>query len=73
MAPRHRFVDRDAFARFAGIGVGCQRFQATQVLNIEVGPDYTGDTLDSQPGSGDSVGLEADGLGGDTGGERRLG
>lgn len=36
----NRFVDRDAFARFAGIGIGCQRFQAPQPLDIRVGPDY---------------------------------
>jgi hypothetical protein len=35
----HRFVDRDAFARFSGIGIGCQRLQATQTLNIIIGPD----------------------------------
>ena len=61
MAPLHRFVDRDAFARFAGIGVGCQRFQATQVLDIQVGPDCTS--------AGDSAGLEADESGDDMGGE----
>jgi hypothetical protein len=30
----NRFVDRDAFARFAGIGIGCQRFQALRPLDI---------------------------------------
>jgi hypothetical protein len=34
-----RFVDRDAFARFSGIGIGCQQLQATRVLEIIVGPD----------------------------------
>ena len=34
-----RFVDRDAFARFSGIGVGCQQLQATCVHEIIVGPD----------------------------------
>ena len=52
MAPSHRFVDRDAFARFAGIGIGCQRFQATRVLDIQVGPDC-------MLGSGGSVGSGA--------------
>ena len=33
------FVDRDAFARFAGIGIGCQRLQASHVLEIIIGPD----------------------------------
>lgn len=47
-----RFVDRDAFARFAGIGIGCQRFQASQVLNIQVGPDHT---FDPQSNSGEPV------------------
>jgi len=27
------------FARFAGIGIGCQRYQASNVLEISVGPD----------------------------------
>jgi hypothetical protein len=35
----HRFVDRDAFARFSGIGIGCQQLQATQILEVVVGPD----------------------------------
>ena len=34
-----RFVNRDAFARFAGIGIGCQRLQASNVLEISIGPD----------------------------------
>lgn len=34
-----RFADRDAFARFSGIGVGCQRLQATRVPEIIIGPD----------------------------------
>ena len=55
MAPLHRFVDRDAFARFAGIGVGCQRFQATQTLKVFIGPDYTADTLGLQSGGGNLV------------------
>ena len=54
MTPWHRFVDRDAFARFAGIGIGCQRHQAVQVLNIHVGPDYNPSGL--QPGGGDESG-----------------
>ena len=37
--PSYRFVDRDAFARFVGIGVGCQRLQATRILEIVIGPD----------------------------------
>ena len=48
-------MDRDAFARFAGIGIGCQRFQAARVLDIQVGLD-----CDLPTGVG-SVGLEADG------------
>jgi hypothetical protein len=44
----NRFVDRDAFARFAGIGIGCQRFQALQPLNIQVGPDYVASPLSPQ-------------------------
>ena len=65
MAPLHRFVDRDAFARFAGIRTGCQHFQATHILNIQVGPDYTADTFDSQFSGGDpaELNLEADGSG----------
>ena len=35
----HRFVDCDTFARFAGIGIGCQWLQASNVLEISVGPD----------------------------------
>jgi len=35
----YRFADRDAFARFSGIGIGCQRLQATRVLEVVVGPD----------------------------------
>ena len=35
----YRFVNRDAFARFSGIGIGCQRFQATRSLEITVGAD----------------------------------
>jgi hypothetical protein len=34
-----RFADRDAFARFSGIGIGCQRLQATHALEITIGPD----------------------------------
>lgn len=51
----HRFVDRDAFARFSGIGIGCQHPQANQILNIQVGPDFTPSAPDSQPGGGDSA------------------
>ena len=36
---RARFVDRDAFARFSGIGIGCQRLQAAHVPEIIIGPD----------------------------------
>ena len=36
---RARFVDRDAFARFSGIGIGCQRLQAAHVPEIILGPD----------------------------------
>ena len=57
MAPWHRFVDRDAFARSAGIGIGCQRFQSSRILDIQVGPDYTANT-DLQHGSKDSAELE---------------
>jgi len=63
----HRFVDRDAFARFAGIGIGCQRLQASQVLNIQIGPDHTAseDAAGSHTdGSGDD-GSESDGSGSD--------
>ena len=64
MAPWHRFVDRDTFARSAGIRVGCQHYQAARVLDIQVGPDY-------MPSNGDSDGLEAnesdDNLGDDQG------
>ena len=31
-----RFVDRDAFARFSGIGIGCQRLQATRILEVTI-------------------------------------
>ena len=41
----YRFADRDAFARFSGIGIGCQRLQATHPLNLVVGPD-TPDPVD---------------------------
>jgi hypothetical protein len=34
-----RFADRDAFARSLGIGIGCQRLQATQTPEIVIGPD----------------------------------
>lgn len=68
MAPPQRFVDRDAFARFAGIGIGCQRLQASQVLNIQIGPDHTIVGSDLQPGStgshtdgSDSGDLDSDG------------
>ncbi|KAF9646622.1 hypothetical protein BDM02DRAFT_3188674 [Thelephora ganbajun] len=33
------FVDRDAFVRFSGIGIGCQRLQAIHVPEIGIGPD----------------------------------
>lgn len=35
----HRFVNRDAFARFSGIGIGCQMLQATRSLELTIGPD----------------------------------
>ena len=50
-----RFADGDTFARFSGIGIGCQRFQSHQVLNIQVGPDYTADVTSAQLGGGDLV------------------
>ena len=34
-----RFANRDAFARLSGIGIGCQRLQATRTLEITIGPD----------------------------------
>jgi hypothetical protein len=34
-----RFVDHNAFARSLGIGIGCQRLQATQTLEIVIGPN----------------------------------
>ena len=37
-----RFADHDAFARFSGIGIGCQRLQATHILEIAIGPDASG-------------------------------
>ena len=54
ITPSCRFVDRDAFARFAGIGIGCQQFQASQVLDIQVGPDHTAIPLDLQDDDGNS-------------------
>lgn len=57
MAPHYRLVDRDAFARFAGIGIGCQQFQASQVLNIQVGPNYAANSLGTQHGREDSLEL----------------
>jgi hypothetical protein len=50
------------FARFAGIGIGCQQFQATQVLEIQVGPDCDAETL--RPQFSNSGGLEGDDDGG---------
>lgn len=35
----YRFVDHDTFARFSGIGIGCQRLQATRTLKVIIGPD----------------------------------
>ena len=60
MAPLHRFVDRDAFTRFAGIGTGCQHFQATHILNIQVGPNYTTNTSDPQFSDGDLAELDSE-------------
>lgn len=34
-----RFVNRDAFARLSGIGIGCQQLQAPRPLEITIGPD----------------------------------
>ena len=44
----YRFVDRDAFARFLGIGIGCQRLQAARSLEITIGPDAP-DPTNSDP------------------------
>ena len=35
----HRFVDCDAFARFSGIGIGCQKLQAAHSQEITIGPN----------------------------------
>ena len=34
-----RFLNRDSFARFSGIGIGCQQLQASHTLEILIGPD----------------------------------
>lgn len=39
LTSHNRFADRDAFARFSGIGIGCQQMQATRTLEIVIGPD----------------------------------
>lgn len=39
LSSKHRFADRDAFARFSGIGIGCQQMQATRALKIVIGLD----------------------------------
>jgi hypothetical protein len=54
-----RFVDRDAFARFAGIGIGCQHLQTSRVLNIQAGPDYTADLLGPEYNGGGAFELES--------------
>jgi len=59
MVTPSRFVDRDAFARFAGIGIGCQRLQASQVLDIQIGKDHAVGGSKPQP---DGTGLHTDGL-----------
>lgn len=53
--PTTSFVDWDAFARFAGIGIGCQRFQAPRALNIQVGPDCATNCQGLQGGEEDSL------------------
>lgn len=68
-SPWLRFIDRDAFARFAGIGIGCQQFQAAQVLDIQVGPDHTANISDPQSGEKDSVKSGVNGPGDDVGGD----
>ena len=61
MAPPYRFVDGDTFARFDGIGIGCQKFQATRTLSIQVGSDFTADTSNSQSDDEDSDREESEG------------
>jgi len=39
MLSHSRFVDRDAFVRFSGIGIGCQRLQAARIPKIIIGDD----------------------------------
>lgn len=63
----NRFVDRDAFARFAGIGIGCQRFQASQPLDIQVGPDHVVSPLDPDLDHDDDEGEESEAGGSDNG------
>ena len=59
--PLHRFVDGDAFARFGGIGIGCQQFQAARILGIRVGPDFTADAPGLQSGGVDADEVESEG------------
>ena len=47
----YRFVDRDAFARYSGIGIGCQRLQAAHILEVIIGPDAP-DPVDSAAAQG---------------------
>ena len=61
MTPPSRFVDRDAFARFTGIGIGCQRLQASRVPDIHIGPDHTVGGPGLQPDSEGVTGVHADG------------
>jgi len=63
MVTPSRFVNRDVFARFAGIGIGCQRLQASQVLNIQIGKDHTEPQPDGtglHTGGSDDGALERD-------------
>ena len=60
----HRFVDRDAFARFAGIGIGCQRFQSSRVLEIQSGPDFDVNLAKMQEDTSEPTEQDADTSGG---------
>jgi hypothetical protein len=50
-----------------GIGIGCQRLQASQVPDIKVGPDHT--ISDSGPGTAESDIDGSDNSGSDTEGD----